>query len=181
MASFFLDLDKQEHFTQKIGQFYSDAPSLISSVITCNVTSDREQIASAYSRYQDNLSFFSRTVRSGNPDHCKRAAALLQALYAEPIISKLCFPVDLEELDGGFSPISFRHADIKHALPYIRLYNENYNEIFSFSISFKIWCLYEQTYKECTLDYVKNICAYLKQNRDSSLDDLFMIFKSLSQ
>lgn len=181
MASFFLDLDNKSAFEQKIGQFYSDAPKLISSVINCKVDRNEELIASAYDKYKENISFFTQTVRSGNPDHCKRAAALLQALYKSRIISNLNFPVDLEELDGGFSPISFRHADIKHALPYIRLYNENYNEIFSFSISFQIWCLYEQTYKECTLDYVKNICAYLKQNTDASLEDLFMIFKSLSQ
>ena len=181
MASFFLDLDNKTDFKQKIGQFYSGAPKLISSVINCTVKSTEDYIEAAYDHYKKNISFFSQAVRSGNPDHCKRAAALLNALYANPIISELCFPVDLEELDGGFSPISFRHADIKHALPYIRLYNDNYNEIFSFSISFQIWCLYEQTFKECTLDYVKNICAYLKQNKDVSLDDLFMIFKSLSQ
>lgn len=181
VASFFLELSNQKFFEQKIGQYYSQAPQLISSVITCDVKTNPTAVKAAFDKYQENMDFFTTTVKSGNPDHCKRAAALLNALYASQIITSLHFPVDLEELDGGFSPVSFRYADIKHALPYIRLYNDNYNEIFAFSISFQIWGMYEQAYKKCNLDYVKNVCAYLKQNSDISLDDLFMMFKSLSQ
>lgn len=179
VASVFLDLDDKQKFLHHITPYYQKADSVVSSVIECKIRFNDIAIEDAYKKYLAYVSYFSASVRSGNPDQYKRAAALTKALIEAPINAEATLPTPIDELEDGFSPVSFHHADVRYALPTIQLYHQYCNYIIAFSIGFEFCGLYEDKLIRCSMDYLRNMCAYLKYNKDVSVDTLFIIFKSL--
>lgn len=179
MSSLFLDIDDKEKFEACIKGFYDQDPKKISSVLPCRITKDFSDIGKTYEDYQKELEFFKSTIRSRNPDQFKRAAALLSALLKSDFIKKIDFGADLDELDGGFSPVSFHHQDFIHAMPYIKLYDTYRVEIFAFAASFWACSTYSLKAPRFDFDYLETICAFLRQNPHVGVESYFLIFKSI--
>ena len=183
MNDIFTDLQDRETFFQIISRRFCETPNFVSEWFTCKNEVNKERLEYAYKEYLHNIDKFAVLLDSKNPDHYKRAGALLHALYQSDIIlsselvdGKYGSPDDLET---GFTLVS--HGDAQHILKFANFYQEYYNQIFCFDMAYQYCAAYEDNPRGYDFDYFLNVCRYLKANTNLTVDSLFMLFKSLMQ
>ncbi len=125
------------------------------------------------------LETFGVLLKSADPDHHKRAGALLHALYKSKPIVNLKFNPDLASVDTLITPIGVNYSDAESEFGFAEFYAEYHNEMMAFFLAFGYCSQYEQTKKEYTFKYLHDVCRYLKNNDKLSVESLFMLFKSL--
>lgn len=178
MNGLFSQLDDDAGFKSFVEENFTEAPKEITSVVRCANVIDRDRLEFAANEYSQNIGKFALLLNSENPDHYKRAGSLLHALYqSKPIIS-VHWESTPEELESGFTRVNV--GDATHVLPFAKFYQEFYNEMMAFDLSFRCCASYElSTPPKYDYDYLHNVCRYLKSNDNLSVDSLFMLFKSL--
>jgi hypothetical protein len=140
---------------------------------------DDARLDYAHNAYVQGVQRFSVVLESGDPDHYKRAGALLNALYlSRPIVSARPTE-DIESVDTICTPIGVSYHDSELGLAFAQLYSDHHNELTAFALSYDCCRLYEDSPTEIDLEYVKTACVYLQNNGNLSVESLFMLFKSL--
>lgn len=177
----FRNLENDEaYFVGLVGNHFRTAPAQLAPVLECEVVVDDDRLQYAYNEYRQDISRFSLFLQSGDPDHYKRAGALLHALYlSEPIIS-VEFSPELENFDTLSTPLGITYGDAEGALSFGHFYDEYHNEFTAFSLAYDICRQYGEVHA-IDFDYVHTVCAYLKNNGNLSVESLFMVFKSLGR
>ena len=173
----FSDLDDENFFIDFVGRSLSVGPVQVTAIMGCQVVVDEDRLRHAFREYRQHINTFAIYLDSKNPDHFKRAGALLHALNYSKCISGLSLESTSDELEAGFTRV--RHGDAMHNLKFIKFYESYHNEFMAFHIAYKACVLYEKDPASYDFDYLHNICRYLQANDNLSVDSLFIIFKSM--
>jgi hypothetical protein len=175
----FHQLDDPDFFFQFVKAQYEKAPVIIAGVMRCEQSLSDDLIRYAYGEYQQNLSKFKLLLHSANPDHHKRAGALLHSLAGSEIITEIRLESSSEELESGLTRV--QNADARYILPYVQFYEVFYNQITAFDLAFRVCAIYEEGDRHYDLDYMRNVSRYLyyESKAGLSVDTCFMLFKSL--
>lgn len=177
MPDLFETLNDERTFCEFVRKNFVDAPREISAVMACDHTLSEARIRYAFNEYQQNLATFSVLLHSANPDHYKRAGALLHALSNAKIVEAIKFESSPEDLAAGYTRVS--NGDAEHILQYVEFYDVYYNQTLAFNLAYKCCAAYEVEPKRYNFDYLHNVSHYLLTQSNLSLDSCFMIFKSL--
>jgi hypothetical protein len=166
-----------------ISNRFCATPDFVQDWFTCKSDVNKERLDYAYKEYLHNIDKFAILLDSKNPDHYKRAGALLHALYQSEIIvsSELINGIygSPDDLETGFTLVS--HGGAQHILKFANFYQEYYNQVFCFDMAYRCCAAYEDNPRGYNFDYLLNVCRYLKVNTNLTVDSLFMLFKSLMQ
>lgn len=177
MDGLFTELDDKAKFKALVMDHFTKAPHEI-TLLTCTNDIDDARVEYAHGEYLQNLEKFSVLLQSKNPDHYKRAGALLHALYQSDIVTATAFDQkELDDLETGFMMVS--HGDAQHMLRFIDFYKQNHNQILSFDFAYLCCVSYEKEPCAYDIDYLLNVCRFLKANPNLPVDVFFMLFKSL--
>jgi hypothetical protein len=173
----FEDLNDQSKFCDLVGSHFSQAPHEISAVMACAHTLSPERVEYAYGEYKQNINKFAVLLHSENPDHYKRAGALLHALNSSKIVVAVDLESSAEDLETGFTRVQM--GDANHILHFVKFYNEYYNQALAFDFAYRCCAAYETNPRTYDFDYLHNVCRYLKAQPNVSVDSCFILFKSL--
>jgi hypothetical protein len=179
LAGVFDSLNDEETFKSAITAFFETVPEEIAPILECTVEVDPALVKYAYDAYIQGVEKFSLLLKSKDPDHYKRAGALLHALYVSKAIVSVDYEVDAEEVEAGMGPVHVHIGDIEYALPFKKFYDEYYNEIVAFFLAYSYCAAYETAPKAYDFDYLQTVCVYLKKNGNLSVESFFILFKSL--
>jgi hypothetical protein len=177
MNGVFKDLEDEKTFTEFVRAKCLAIPTEITSIMWCQLELAEDRVKYAHGEYRQNIDKFALFLQSSNPDHYKRAGALLHALYKADF-AKFHVEASGEELESGFSRINV--GDAKYALPYVTFWEAYHNQILSFDLAYRCCCSYEANPTPLSLDYLHNVVRYLKTN-DLTIDSCFMLFRSLME
>lgn len=177
LPDLFQVLNEEEQFCAVVREHFVKAPNEIAAVMACDHALSDERIRYAFNEYKQNLATFSVLLHSANPDHYKRAGALLHALSNAQIVQTIKFESSEEDLAAGYTRVS--NGDAEHVLPYVKFYSVYYNQTLAFDLAYKCCAAYEEEPRPYSFDYLHNVCHYLLRQSNLSLDSCFMIFKSL--
>lgn len=176
----FRDLEDESHFLEFVGGFFRQSPEEMKPLVDYTVEVDDARLSYAHAAYVQGVERFSILLQSGDPDHYKRAGALLHGLYqAKPITSAIASP-ELEAVDTLCTDLGVTYAQSEAQMALAQLYEEYHNELTAFALAYGCCRQYEENEPpELTLDYLRTVCVYLKNNGNLSVESLFMLFKSL--
>ena len=181
MNGLFVDLEREEFFLEFTTNFYLLTNPLISDWFECNNKIEKERILYAFREYRQNVDKFSVLLHSKNPDQYKRAGALLHAVLQSEII--VSFDLvngkfgSVDDLESGFTRVSY--GDAQHVLKFVDFYREYHNQLYAFELAYRCCAAYTANPRRYDLDYLWNVCRYLKANNNLGVDSCFMLFKSL--
>lgn len=179
MNGLFVSLEDEDFFVDFVGAFFRHAPEEISAVMRCRNKVDMDRLKYAFDLYKQNIERFAVLLKSSNPDHYKRAGALLQALLEAKAVSDVDLESNSDELESGYTRVHL--GDAEHILPFVKFYETYFNEMMAFDLAYRCCAAYEECPREYDFDYLHNVCRYLKINANLPVDSLFMLFKSLMQ
>lgn len=170
-------LSDKDSFVRFVSEYFETAPAEIGAVMRCVPKLDRGRVELAFGEYHQNIERFAVLLHSSNPDHYKRAGALLHALYqAEPIVD-IELESTTEELEAGYTRVTL--GDAEHVLKFVEFYEQYHNHMLAFDLAYRCCAAYEAEPKVYDFDYLHNMCRYLASNKNLSVDSFFIIFKSL--
>jgi hypothetical protein len=182
MNGLFLELEKEEVFTDYVAAHFEQAPALVIADFPCTHELDPKRIGLAFGEYTQTIKQYSVLLHSANPDHYKRSGALLHALYRSKIVLGVDFSdsswgsmADVES--GAVLAVSYAHA--QQMLKFPEFYQTFHNELLSFDLSYQLCAAYEAEPRPYGFEYLHNMCHYLHKNKDLTVDSLSMIFRSL--
>lgn len=179
MSALFEQLEDREFFKTFVAGFFSRIPHEMDAVLECEVSVDEEKLDLAFDQYAENVAYFRARVFSENPDHYKRAGALLQALCEHNVIGSISFVASLDSIETGFSPLGINHSESSKAMPFARFFEEYANEMNSFIFTYRCCATYEKKPRTYDIDYLNTMCVFLKSETNQSAENTFLIFKSL--
>ncbi len=179
MDDFFRKLEDAEYFRQFVTGYFENVPHEMADILECLVTVDAARVEYAHGEYIQNIEKFALLLDSADPDHYKRAGALLHALYQANAITDVSFVADLDEIECGMGPVQIHVADVQNGLDFARFYDEYHNEMIAFIFAFQCCAAYEPEECRYDFDYLRTMCVYMGKNSSLSLETFFMLFKSL--
>lgn len=175
---FFADLEDSTKFCEIVRAHFGTTPSDIANHVRCTTALDPARIEYAHGEYLQDISKFAVLLQSKNPDHYKRAGALLHAVYTSNVITSLDFNRDdLMAFEAGFSRYSY--GDEQYTLKFVQFFDQFHNELLSFDLAYRACSSYERAPRPVDFDYLHNVCTYLKKNPTINVDTCFILFKSL--
>ena len=177
MNGLFKKLEDEAAFVEFVETHYRAVPGEISKIMWCKPQIDKDRLRYAHREYTQNIGKFALYLHSSNPDQYKRAGALLHALYKAAIIRDLGLESNSEDLEGGLSRVT--DGDAQHMLPFLKFWEAYHNQALAFDIAYGCCASYETAPRPYSFEYLHNMCRFLKESPDLSIDTCFMIFKSL--
>ena len=185
MDNTFRLLEDQAFFAKYVTDYFQSPRDELQDFISCEIVLDDTRVAYAHTEYMQNIGKFSLYLESKGPDHAKdpdhykRAGALLHALYLSSPITGAEFSPELAEVDTLSTPLGVSFADVDKELSFAQFYRDFANEFTSFALSYDICRQYEENPRDISKDYLRTVCTYLYNNRNLSVESLFMLFKSI--
>ena len=170
-------LSDKAGFCEFVTQQLLEGPKQITAIMACAHVVAGDRVEFAFNAYSQAISKFSLYLHSKNPDHYKRAGALLYGLNSAAVITQVDMESTSEELEAGYTRVTL--GDAEHKLPFVQFYETYFNQAASFEIAYRCCAAYEEHPTEYDFDYLHNVCRYMKNERGVSLDDCFILFKSL--
>lgn len=177
MSDLFTILSEQHSFVQFVEDNYHAAITPLHEFMECELEIDKERVIYAHREYTQNVERYSLLLHSSNPDHYKRAGALLHALYSSKVILDVTPVYNDAEVGNGVALIHPHDED--KAFEMLDFYRTYYNYIHSFDLAYRVCAAYEDKPVSYDFDYLHNVCFYMYKNNALSLDTFFMMFKSL--
>lgn len=177
--SIFVLIEEKTQFEKLAQDAATACPAELQHYFTMKNNLSNEAIGLAHEKYVLEIKRYTAYLPSKEPDHYKRAGALLQALCSNPIISKVGLPPGLEDpqsIKDGFSQIP--NADAETVGKCLQFYVDYVNQFAAFDIALRACCTHEPTVKNLDFPTVHNICHYLRTNNLVS-DSYFMLFRLL--
>lgn len=179
----FKQLERKDFFVPFVIDFYQAVPKEVAPILGCQVEIDEGRIEYAHSEYVQRINQFSALLASANPDHYKRAGALLYSLYQGPrqIITNLNWEHSPDDLETGFGPVAVTKAEADEMLPFARFYDDYHNEQVAFDFCYRCCAAYDPSPRTYHFDYLHNLCWFMKEKPDTAPEAYWIIFKSLMQ
>jgi hypothetical protein len=180
MAEFenFEQLDDPDFFKELVTQHFENAWKEVADQVGCAPMVDPERVQVACDAYRLNVEEIRVLLDSQNPDHYKRAAALLDALNrAKVIVDYQVDETTVSELEGGTAH-GLSYDDCQYRLRFLNYYVENGNQLMAFDLAFRCCQAYEEADRQYTPNYLESMCHYLCEHDSENVDSLYMIFKS---
>lgn len=162
-----------------VKKFFGQIPEEIAPILECEVELEEARIVYAFKAYTQGVDKFALLLNSKDPDHFKRAGALLHSLYVSKVIGNVSYGVDADEVEAGMGPVNVHVGDIQYSLKFKSFYDEYHNEVMAFFMAYAYCAAYEQNAKSYDFDYLQTVCVYLKNNSSLSVESFFILFKSL--
>ena len=178
MESIFVELEDKAKFFAFVGGQLKSVEQELGDYIACTITVDEKRLQFAHADYVKNIATLTLSIGSRDPDHYKRAGALLHALNLNRPITDVRLLSDLELTDvedGELSPTAI------YEQKFSEFYILNDNEFSSFALCYNLCCHFEKTDRKYTRDYLETVCTYLFNVRTAPVDSYFILFKSLMQ
>lgn len=173
----FEDLDDKARFIDIVKVHFSNSwPDAYKNSGT-QITLKDDFIGLAHETYQLSLSQYTVALKSQNPDHYKRAGALLHALYVTKPIGKVEF-TEASQYYRDFENVGVSYADSEHWENYCSWFENYANFALAFDLAFRCCSVYEAEYKEFNSDFLDNMCYYMSENTAISVPSFMMIFKA---
>lgn len=177
--SVFLELNDKAFFTDTVTARFDLAATKLMPLIHCVHQLDNARVEFAYNEYRQHIDQFTVLLQSEDPDHYKRAGALLHALYKSESVTSVDFAPDKDEIDGGMTRLQYH--DGLHTIDMIDFYREYHNELVAFDLAYDCCATYEEEPVLYDFEFLHNACRYLKSNSSLCLDTCFMFFRALMQ
>lgn len=180
MADFerFEQLDTKEFFVEFVTEHFSSAWAEVTQAVGLTPVVDNDRVEFAYETYINNLNEIRVRLHSQNPDHYKRAAALLDALNRAEVIQDLEYDGVLKSSLEDNTAIGLSYDDCQFRLKFINFYETSANQIMAFDLAFRCCQAYEAGEVRYSPNYLENMAHYLLENTDQNVQSLYMIFKS---
>ena len=180
MEEFFQKLQEPDFFKEFVTRYFASVPDEIATILDCDVEVDTDLVAYAHGVYLQNIERFAVLLHSGNPDHYKRAGALLHALYQSRVIKGVGYVADLDEIECGMGPVQIHQGDVSaDEMTFARFFEEFHNEMVAFVFAFQCCAAYEAEPTSYDFDFLHTMCIYMSNNTNLSLETFYMIFKAL--
>lgn len=177
MPELFDELSDKSKFCAFVKEHFNNAPKEITGLMACVHTISDDRIEYAFDEYTQAINRFAVYLESANPDHYKRAGALLHALCVSEIVVHLDLESSAEDLESGFTRV--HNSDAEHILPFVKFYETFYNQALAFHLAYRCCAAYEDRPRSFDFDYLHNVCRYLHDDANVNVESCFMIFKSL--
>ncbi|MGQ3039384.1 MAG: hypothetical protein ACT6TH_08555 [Brevundimonas sp.] len=177
MAQLFDDLSDKTKFCKFVKDHFSAAPNEIAGLMACKHNISDDRIEYAFDEYTQSISRFAVYLDSKNPDHYKRAGALLHALSVSEIVVSIDLESSSEDLESGFTRV--HNADAEHVLPFVKFYETYFNQALAFHLAYRCCAAYEDNPRPYDFDYLHNVCRYLYDDANVNVEACFMLFKSI--
>lgn len=173
----FENLDDATFFVDFVESFYKEAWTSLSGTSGSTLTVDRELIKFACDLYNVNIESYTKVLNSKNPDHYKRAGALLHALYrAQPIVA-VQWSEAIERLTN-FDNVGVSYGDVQHWENYTSWANNYANPGMAFDLAFRCCQLYEEKIIGYDKDFLDSLCFYMTTNTAINVGSFVMILKA---
>ena len=180
MEEFFEKLGDPEYFKDFVTRHFARVPDEVAPILDCSIDVDPDRVAYAHGVYMQNIERFAVLLHSGNPDHYKRAGALLHALYQSNVITGVGYIAELDDIECGMGPIQIHQGDVSaDEMTFARFFEEHHNEMVAFILAFQCCAAYEEEPASYDFDFLHTMCVYMSNNTNLSLETFYMIFKAL--
>lgn len=177
MPELFDELNDKDKFCIFVKEHFLKAPEEIGRLMGCKHNISDERIEYAFREYTQSISEFAVYLDSKNPDHYKRAGALLHALATSSVIVDIELESSSDDLESGFTRVNKGDAD--YALPFVKFYETYFNQALAFHLAYQCCAAYEEEPRPYDFDYFHNMCRYLYGDAHLNVEACFIIFKSL--
>ena len=177
MPELFDDLNDEAKFCAFVTKHFNEAPAEIAGLMGSKHNLDANRVAYAFREYQQSISEFAVYLDSKNPDHYKRAGALLHALATSKVVLSVELESSSEDLESGFTRVL--KGDAEHALTFVKFYETYFNQALAFDLAYRCCAAYEDQPRPYDFDYLHNICRYMIGDTNLNVEACFIIFKSL--
>lgn len=174
-------LQGESYFLNFVGNYIGATPTDLGELLQCHINVDNARLGFAHTEYVQNVEKFSLYLQSGDPDHFKRAGALLHSLYTSKPIIQVIFEPELDDVDTLATPIGMTYGDAEGELSFGNFFQEFHNEFTALSLSYDACRSYEERPRDMDFEYIHTACSYLRNNGNLSVESMFMLFKSLMQ
>lgn len=173
----FEDLDDETFFIDFVEAYYHEAWVALEDSSGSTLTVDRELIKFAYDLYKVNIENYTKVLNSQNPDHYKRAGALLHALYRAQPISAVNWSEEIQRLTNSES-VGVSYGDVQHWENYTSWANNYANPGMAFDLAFRCCQLYEHEISSYDKDFLDSMCFYMTTNTAINVGSFVMILKA---
>ncbi len=178
-GNIFRELEEEAFFIAHVGEYITSAPAALHPVLSCEIDVAPDRLAYAHAEYVQGVRRFSLYLQSGDPDHYKRAGALLHALYLSKPIIAVGFNPKLDEVDTLCTGLGVSYGDAEGSLSFGHFFDEYHNEFAAFGLAYDTCRQFEAEPRPINFEFLNTMCVYLKNNGNLSVESLFMVFKSI--
>lgn len=179
MNGIFKSLEQEDQFCGYVAGHFASAPAAVIKDFPCTHVLSTERIKYSYGEYRQNIKTYSVLLHSENPDHYKRAGALLHALYRSKIITDVKFDPSKEEVESNFAH-GISYGEAQELVKFPIFYEDYHNQLMSFDLAYQCCAAYEpKNPPGYDFGYLYNVCHYLWKNKDLTVDSLSILFRSL--
>lgn len=176
----FSQLSDPDFFVQFVKEQYEEGWVRLAKVSKSKVVTNPDLIRLAYDGYMLNLKQYTVALRSKNPNHYKRAGALLHCLYVNAAASPIAhieWGSDVSRLTD-YDAVGVSYGDAEYWNNFVNYYDEYANLILAFDLAFRCCDTYEGAILRYDKDYLDNMAYYMAENTEISVASFVMIFKS---
>jgi hypothetical protein len=174
----FEQLDDKEFFVELVTDHHQHAWTEVNSQVGVTPVVSSERVEYAFETYHNNIVEIRVRLASQNPDHYKRAAALLDALNRAQIVTELEYDMSVLEGLEQNTAVGLSHGDCQYRLKYVNFLETSCNQAMAFDLSFRCCQAYEKAAKGYSPNYLENVCHYLCHHDDKNVGSLYLILYS---
>lgn len=174
----FEELDEEAFFVELVCGHYQNTWVEVTEQVGLTPVVDAGRAKLAFGAYAQNLREIKALLHSQNPDHYKRAAALLDVLNRTEVITGIELDDPLLQSFKDHTAHGLSNADCEYRLKFVQFYEEYCNQLMAFDLAFRCCAAYERSDKPYNPNYLENMTHYLKEHTRANVDALYMIFKS---
>jgi hypothetical protein len=182
MNGIFKSLEDPAFFKKYVTESFETAPSAVIEDFPCEHTIDPERVQFSHGEYVQNIKQYEVLLHSENPDHYKRSGAMLHALYKSDIVTSVEFHASqygsLEDVECGHV-LGVDYSQAQQMIRFPLFYQSFHNQILAFNLAYQLCSAYEPSPRGYDFGYLYNVAHYLRKNRDTTVDSLSMLFRSL--
>ncbi|MGX8010971.1 hypothetical protein ACVDG8_019430 [Mesorhizobium sp. ORM8.1] len=173
----FEELDDRDFFVEFVEGYYATGWPAAYKASGSSVAVSRDLINLAFDTYQLSLQSYRVALHSKNPDHYKRAGALLHALYkASPIVS-VEWGDEAERL-RNFDNVGVSYDDAQHWDNFVVWWDNYSNYVMAFDLAFRCCQVYEQAARPYDKDVLDNMAYYMAENNNINPGSFVAILKA---
>jgi hypothetical protein len=173
----FEDLDDKDTFIEIVKTHFLEGWPKAFGYSGTQILADNNLVALAHETYQLSINQYTVALNSRNPDHYKRAAALLHALYKTKPIVKVEWDKEAEYY-RNFDNVGVSYADAEHWNDYCSWFENYANPALAFDLAFRCCEVYEPSPRHYNSDFLDNMCYYMTENTSINVGSFMMIFKA---
>jgi hypothetical protein len=138
----FAQLESRDFFRDLVRDHFGNGWQHVSAAGGSSVLLDDALIGLAFDGYSLNIEQYRVALKSANPDHFKRAGALLHALYTAPPIVEVRWSEETKRL-CNVDAVGVSVGDAEFWNKYTEWYEDNCNRLISFDLAFRCCQIYE--------------------------------------